>query len=119
MGGTADDRLREAFRRLSRGRMEALDEVWRECAEPMHNYAFALTASHDEADDLLTDVPFRVARRGWRLGLVRYPRAYLFAAVRNAVLSRARQGPCWRRRAWRAAHRASSMRKPLPCARPF
>jgi RNA polymerase sigma-70 factor (ECF subfamily) len=93
MNVTEDHRLREAFRELSRGRMEALEVIWRECAERLHNYAFALTADDDAADDILSEVLVRVARRGWRLRFVRDPRAYLFAAVRNAVRSRARRKP--------------------------
>lgn len=93
MNVTDDGRLREAFRELSRGRMDALEVIWGECAERLHNYAFALTASDDEADDILSEVLVRVARRRWRLRLVRDPKAYLFAAVRNAARSRARRKP--------------------------
>jgi len=71
--------------------MGALEVIWRECSEPLHNYAYALTSSQDEADDMLGDTMVKLARQGWRLRLVRSPRAYLFAAVRNAVTSRARR----------------------------
>jgi len=79
------DNLRTAFRMLAGGRTEALETIWQELARPLHGYAFTLTADHDEADDVLGEVVAKVLRSGWRLRWVRNPRAYLFAAVRNAV----------------------------------
>ncbi len=91
MGATGDGSLSEAFKALSRGDMSALEVVWRDLSEPLHNYAYALTASRDEADDVLGDVLVRLARQGWRLRLVRNPKAYLFTAIRNMATSRARR----------------------------
>jgi RNA polymerase sigma-70 factor (ECF subfamily) len=80
---------------LAAGRMEGLETVWQELAGPLHGYAFALTADHDEADDMLGDIVAKLLRPGWRLRWVRNPKAYLFAAVRNA----ARDGAEGRKRA--------------------
>jgi RNA polymerase sigma-70 factor (ECF subfamily) len=81
--GQAD--LRNAFRMLAAGRTEALETIWHTLARPLHGYAFALTADHDEADDILSDIIAKLLRSGWRLRWVRNPKAYLFAAVRNAA----------------------------------
>ena len=91
MSAPRDHNLRVAFGALARGSLSALEDVWREWSDPLHNYAYALTRSQDEADDILSEVMVRIAERRWRLRLVRNPRAYLFAAVRNAALSRARR----------------------------
>jgi RNA polymerase sigma-70 factor (ECF subfamily) len=86
-----DEKLREAFAELSRGRLEALAEVWNALARPMHNYAFALTGSQEEADDIVSEVMVRLAGRGWRLKAVREPKSYLFAAVRNEARTKAKR----------------------------
>jgi RNA polymerase sigma-70 factor (ECF subfamily) len=85
----SDHQLRDAFWGLSHGRMAALEPIWREWSERLHNYAYALTGNQDEADDILGDVMANMARQGWRL--VRNPRAYLFTAIRNTARSRARR----------------------------
>jgi RNA polymerase sigma-70 factor (ECF subfamily) len=87
-----DGSVQEAFAHLSEGRDEALSEVWQSLSQPLHNYAFALTGSDEEADDVVGDVFLKLARRPGCLRRARNPRAYLFAMVRNAVRSR------WRRR---------------------
>jgi RNA polymerase sigma-70 factor (ECF subfamily) len=109
MSAPDDHRLREAFEELSRGHMAALETLWRECAEPLHNYAYALTGSQEEADDVLSEVLVRVAGQGRRLGQVRNPRAYLFAAVRNTTRSWARR---LRRRAPEPPAAAAPVRDP-------
>ncbi len=86
-----DEKLREAFAELSRGRLEAMGEVWNALAQPMHNYASALTGSQEEADDVVSEVMVRLAVRGWRLRAVREPKSYLFAAVRNAARTKMRR----------------------------
>jgi RNA polymerase sigma-70 factor (ECF subfamily) len=91
MSRTGEDSLRPAFRALAAGRAEALAEVWRALSRPLHHYAFVLTGDRDEADDLLGETMARLPRQGWRLRWVRNPKAYLFAAVRNAARSRARR----------------------------
>jgi RNA polymerase sigma-70 factor (ECF subfamily) len=91
MGAAGDGSLSEAFRALSRGNMPSLEVVWRGWSGPLHSYAYALTGNQDDADDILGDVMVNLARQRWRLRLVRNPKAYLFAAVRNAVASRARR----------------------------
>jgi RNA polymerase sigma-70 factor (ECF subfamily) len=85
------DSLRNAFRMLAGGRMAALETVWQELARPLHGYAFALTGDAEEADDILSDVVAKLLRSGWRLRWVRRPKAYLFAAVRNATRDRAQR----------------------------
>jgi len=85
MSGTGRDNLRSAFRMLAGGRMEALETIWQESARPLHGYAFALTGDADEADDILSDVVAKLLRSRGRLRWVRNPKAYLFAAVRNAA----------------------------------
>ncbi len=89
------DKLREAFGRLRAGDTGALEDVWRDWARPLHNYAFALSGSQEEADDVVGEVMVALARQGRRLARVREPVAYLFAAVRNRVRTRWRRG--WRR----------------------
>jgi RNA polymerase sigma-70 factor (ECF subfamily) len=79
------DNLRNAFRMLAGGRMEGLETIWQESARPLHGYAFALTGDADEADDILSDVVAKLLRSRGRLRWVRNPKAYLFAAVRNAA----------------------------------
>jgi len=91
MGPSAERSLQDAFRALARRDMTGLEALWRELSGSLHNYAFALTASQEEADDILSDVLLRVARRGRPLRWVRSPKAYLFGAVRNAVRSRRRR----------------------------
>jgi len=91
MDAPNDVELRGAFARLARSQMAALEGIFRRWSEPLHNYAYALTGSPDEADDIVAEVMTRVAGLGWRLQLVRHPRAYLFAAIRNAAHSRARR----------------------------
>ena len=86
-----DIELRGAFARLARREMAALEGIFCQWSEPLHNYAYALTGSPDEADDIVADTMARMARLGWRLRLVRHPKAYLFAAIRNGVHSRARR----------------------------
>jgi RNA polymerase sigma-70 factor, ECF subfamily len=111
MNGADQANLRNVFRMLAAGQTEALETVWQELARPLHGYAFALTADHDEADDILSEVVGKLLRSGWRLRWVRNPRAYLFAVVRNA----ARDGAERRSRAARShldTHREPSTRDP-------
>jgi RNA polymerase sigma-70 factor (ECF subfamily) len=96
MTADSDDRLRCAFARLGVGDARALDDVWRDWAGPLHGYAFALTGSQEEADDVIGDVLAALLRQGRRLARVREPRAYLFAAVRNAALTILRRHWRWR-----------------------
>ena len=91
MSSTGDDNLRQAFRALAGGSVEALEVIWRDLARPLHHYAFALTASQEAADDILSEVLARLPGRGLRLRFVRNPRGYLYAAVRNAALTGARR----------------------------
>ncbi len=91
MSGETLDAVAAAFKGLARGDMQGLDVIWRELSRPLHNYAFALTGSHDDADDILGDCLVRLAKRGWRLRLVRDPKSYLFTAVRNAARDRGRR----------------------------
>ena len=89
MSDAGQDNLRSAFRMLAGGRMEALETIWQQSAGSLHGYAFALTGDTDEADDILSEVVAKLLRSGWRLRWVRNPKAYLFAAVRNATRDRA------------------------------
>lgn len=91
----ADEKLRAAFGQLGRGERAGLEQIWAEYARPLHNYAFALTGSQEEADDVLGEVMAALAAQGRKLARVREPRAYLFAAVRNEVRTRHRK---WLRR---------------------
>jgi RNA polymerase sigma-70 factor (ECF subfamily) len=91
MRGTGDGDLSQAFRALARGEMSALEVVWRRWSRPLHNYAYALAANRDDADDILGDAMVNLARQGFRLRLVRNPKVYLFTAVRNAAASRGRR----------------------------
>lgn len=86
-----DAELREAFEELARGRLGAMADVWEALAVPMHNYAFALAGSQEEADDIVSEVMVRLVGRGKGLRGVCEPKAYLFAAVRNAARTRARR----------------------------
>ena len=100
----ADDgsRLRGAVARIACGDLDALEDVWKMLSRPLHNYAYALTGSQEEADDVLGDVMVRLAGQGKRLLAVREPKAYLYASVRNAALS-------WRRRLrWRGGAEAEA-----------
>lgn len=92
MTSDADERLREAFRLVSRGERAGLEQIWAEYSRPLHNYAFALTGSQEEADDVLGEVMATIAAQGRKLARVREPRAYLFAAVRNRAWARKRKG---------------------------
>jgi len=91
MAFDADEKLREAFRLAAQGVRAGLEWIWAECARPLHNYAFALTGSQAEADDVLAEVIAALIAKGPKLARVRQPRAYLFAAVRNEVRYRARR----------------------------
>lgn len=88
---STDGTLQDAFDKLASGDLEALEAVWAGWSMALHNYAFALTGSQDEADDVLGEVMARLARHRRKLRGVRSPKAYLFTMARNVAMSRARR----------------------------
>jgi RNA polymerase sigma-70 factor (ECF subfamily) len=96
MNDDGDAKLKRAFELLSRGDRSGLEIIWAEYARPLHNYAFALTGSPEDADDVIAEVMWAMMVRGRQLGSVRHPKRYLFAAARNRARSvlrrRARSG---------------------------
>jgi RNA polymerase sigma-70 factor (ECF subfamily) len=91
-----DDPLGALFRELAEGRIEALDGVWRVCADQLYGLALWRTRSVADAEDAVQEVFVRLARRGTKLSRVRDPRAYLLRMARNAavdIASRRRHEP--------------------------
>lgn len=91
MPSDEDRELREAFDQLGDGQQGALQIVWGTLSRPLHHYALSLTGSQEEADDVVGEVFWRLARAGRRLRGVQSPRAYCFAAARNIARTRFRR----------------------------
>lgn len=91
-----EDSLEALFRELAAGRTDALDGVWRACADQLYGLALWRTRSVSDAQDAVQEVFVRLARRGPKLSRVRDPRAYLLRMTRNAaadIASRRRDEP--------------------------
>jgi len=86
-----DDPLGALFRELAEGRTQALDGVWRVCADQLYGLALWRTRSVADAEDAVQEVFVRLARRGPKLSRVRDPRAYLLRMARNAAVDIATQ----------------------------
>lgn len=85
-GSTAmEDPLGALFRQLSEGRTEALDGIWRLCADQLYGLALWRTRSVADAEDAVQEVFVRLARRGAKLARVRDPRPYILRMARNAA----------------------------------
>lgn len=91
MASDEDRELYAAFQQLGDGRQGALQTVWSILAGPLHHYALVLTGSQEEADDVLADVFWRLARTGRKLRRVQSPRSYCFTAARNVARTRFRR----------------------------
>ena len=65
----------------------ALEQLYDEYAHALFRYALSLLGSAEDAEDAVQDVFIRIARERRRLDGVRNPKAYLFAAARNAAYS--------------------------------
>jgi RNA polymerase sigma-70 factor (ECF subfamily) len=91
MSSDEDRKLRTAFDQLGDGQQGALQVVWSILARPVHHYALSLTGSQEEADDVLGEVFWRLARAGRKLRGVENPRAYCFTAARNVARTRFRR----------------------------
>ena len=70
-------RLAQLFDQLAAGRAEALEGLFRACAEELYGLALWRTGSAADAGDVVQEVFVRLARARERLPRVREPRAYL------------------------------------------
>ena len=85
MADDGDSKLTNLFARVARGKLDAFEQLFGEWAQPLRNYAFALTRRDDDADDAVAEAMLGLMKQGKRLRSVRKPKAYLFAAVRHAA----------------------------------
>ena len=81
-----DRALGALFRELAQGRTDALDGIWRACADELYGLALWRTRSVADAEDAVQEVFVRLARRGSKLTQVRDPRSYLLRMARNAAV---------------------------------
>jgi len=85
MADNTHDELNTLFRRVAKGKLDALAEVFEQWRRPLCNYAYALTQSDHVAEDAVADAMVGLLKAGRRLRRVQNPRAYLFGAVRHAA----------------------------------
>ena len=85
MADSTHDQLSTLFRRVAKGKLDALEEVFEQWHRPLCNYAYALTQSDHAAEDAVADAMVGLLKVGRRLRRVQNPRAYLFGAVRHAA----------------------------------
>lgn len=85
MADSAPDQLSTLFRRVAKGKLDALEEVFEQWHQPLCNYAYALTRSDHAAEDAVADAMVGLLKAGRRLRRVQNPKAYLFGAVRHAA----------------------------------
>ena len=85
-----DDHLHETFAQLARGQLDALEVLFGQWQRGLCNYAYALTHSQQDAEDAVAEAMLGLVKQGRKLGAVRNPKAYLFAAVRHAAFRHGR-----------------------------
>lgn len=85
--------LREHFRRLEAGDLEALDDVWEACADRLYGLALWRCGRVAEAADAVQETWMRLARTARDNGLrhVDDPLAYLFAVARRCAVDQVRR----------------------------
>ena len=87
----SDERLLCALRNVAAGNLDALDEIWRLCADDFYGLALWSTGSRADAEDAVQEVFVRLVRTAGRVASARCPRAYLLAMVRRAALDARRR----------------------------
>jgi RNA polymerase sigma-70 factor (ECF subfamily) len=91
-GRPSDRSDRGCLRRLARGEIDALDELYRRHGRTAWRHALWVTGSRDDADDVVQAVFVKLAAGGADLLAIRRFRSYLGAMVHHEAIRLAREG---------------------------
>jgi RNA polymerase sigma-70 factor, ECF subfamily len=95
---TLSDAPEHLAERIRNGDAGAFESLFREQYAPLLRFAAGQVGSRPEAEDIVQEVLLRVWRDRERIATDRPVKSYLFAAVRNEVIDRARRDT--RQRKW-------------------
>jgi RNA polymerase sigma-70 factor (ECF subfamily) len=71
---------------LADGDLQALDTIWRLCADELYGLALWRTGRPADAEDVVQEVFVRLARMPERLAKARRPRSYLLRMAHNSAI---------------------------------
>ena len=91
-GRPSDRNDRECLRRLARGEIDALDELYQRHGRTAWRHALWVTGSRDDADDVVQAVFVKLAGGGADLLSIRRFRSYLGSMVHHEAIRLAREG---------------------------